>query len=117
LNDIGDPSLKAKFEVMHANAFTCTVVNRAKRSGGEAHITVRNTKQSGHFGDISYVYERHAADNTSNGSIRVEADDYSLFLVVDEFFGGRRGDSKSSPQQAAAALWLNYVKKAGVEYE
>jgi len=117
LNEMGDSILKAKFEQMSQTAFTCTVVNRAKRSGGEAHITVRNSKQASHFGDISYVYARHASDNTSNGSIRVEADDYSLFLTLDSFSGGRRGDTKSTPQQAASALWVDFVKHAGVEYE
>lgn len=117
LNSIPDTGLKAKFELMSNTAFTCTVVNRAKRSGGEAHITVRNSKQSGHFGDLSYVYQRHAADNTSNGSIRVDADDYSLFLTMDTFSGSRRGDAKSTPQQVASALWLDFVKQAGVEYE
>lgn len=117
LNDIADTNLKAKFEQMSNTAFTCTVVNRAKRSGGEAHITVRNSKQSGHFGDINYVYQRHAADNTSNGSIRVAADDYELHLTLENFGNSRRGESKSTPQQAASVLWLDFVKQAGVEYE
>ncbi len=117
LNDVGDTNLKAKFEPMNDNAFTCTVVNRGKRSGGEAHITVRNSKQSAHFGDLSYVFERHATNNTSNGSVRVEADDYALYLVMDSSLGTRRGDAKSTPQQVASSLWLDFVKRAGVEYE
>ncbi len=32
-----DDTLRAKFEEMHPRAFTCTVVNRTKMKGGEAH--------------------------------------------------------------------------------
>lgn len=117
LNGIPDAQIRAKFENMSDTAFTCTVVNRATRSGGEAHITVRNTKQSAHFGDITYVYQRYAKDNVSNGSIRVEADEYNLFLTMDSFFGSSRADTTFTPQQAATKLWLDFVKQAGIEYE
>lgn len=40
-----DDTLRAKFEVIDSTAFTCSVVNRAKMRGGEAHITVRNSKK------------------------------------------------------------------------
>lgn len=116
LNSIGDGNLKAKFESMGDNAFTCTVVNRAKRSGGEAHITVRNAKQQRHFGDISYVHERHAAGNSSNGSVRVEADEYELYLTMDNFFGGDR-EQRYTGKQAAESLWSDLAQRAGIEYE
>lgn len=117
LNGIGDSNLKAKFELMSNTAFTCTVVNRGKRSGGEAHITVRNSKQRGHFGDISYVYQRYATDGSSNGSIRVEADDYNLYLVMDAFSHTGPREVKHAPEQAAEMLWNDFVKHAGIEYE
>jgi hypothetical protein len=64
----------------------CTVTAfSGKRSGGEAHITVRNGKGRGHFGDISYVFQKYADDNTSNGAIRVAYDDYNMFLKMDQF--------------------------------
>lgn len=116
LNAIGEGNLKARFEAMGGSAFTCTVVNRAKQRGGEAHITIRNGKGAGFFGGgISYVWQPHADNNISNGSIRVEADDYTLYLVNDNF--ATRGDRKSAPEQVAAALWIDFVKQAGVEYE
>jgi len=116
LNGIGDGNLKAKFESMDANAFTCTIVNRAKRSGGEAHITVRNNKRQRHFGDISYVHERHAAGNTANGFVRVEEDEYTLYLSMDSFFGRDR-EKRFTSKEAAESLWLDLMQRAGVEYE
>ena len=115
LNEIGEGNLKAKFELMSNTAFTCSVVNRAKQRGGEAHITVRNSKGALHFGDISYVYQRNAENNISNGMIRVESDDYSLFLITDSFLRG--GGVRATPQEAADVLWREFVGKAGIEYE
>jgi hypothetical protein len=115
LNDIGDGNLKAKFERMDDTAFTCTVVNRGRRGGSEAHITVRNNKGRNHVGDISYVFDRYADSGASNGFIRVDADDYNMFLAVDTFHA--RDDSKYSFGQAAEMLWLEFVKQAGIEYE
>lgn len=117
LTDVGESTLKAKFEIMDATAFTCTVVNRAKKSG-EAHITIRNSKRRrGFFGDITFVYERHAPGNTSNGHVGVEADDYSLYLTLDNFSSGRSREEKYSAEQVADRLWSDLVSRAGIEYE
>ena len=117
LSAIGD-NLRAKFEEMNKNSFTCTVVNRNKVRGGEAHITFHNSKGRNSFGDINYVYERHADTNTSNGSIRVEADDYNLFLALDAFsFHSGERDKHYSPEQVAEIIWNNFVKQAGIDYE
>lgn len=117
LTDIGEGTLKAKFEVMDVTAFTCTVVNRAKQSG-EAHITIRNSKGGGgFFGDINYVYERHAPGNKSNGHVGVAADDYSLYLTLNNFSSGRSRAAKHSAEQVADRLWSDLVSRAGIEYE
>jgi hypothetical protein len=110
--------LRARFEVMDPTAFTCTVVNRGRLRGGEAHITVRNGKgrSMGFGGDISYVNQRYAEANTSNGSIRVEHDDYNLFLAMDQFGSSGRNKEKITPEQAAARLWTEFVMRAGIEY-
>ena len=110
--------LRARFEVMDPTAFTCTVVNRGRLRGGEAHITVRNGKgrRMGFGGDISYVNERYAEANTSNGSIRVEHDDYNLFLAMDQFGSSGRDKEKITPEQAATRLWTEFVMRAGIEY-
>lgn len=80
LNGVDD-NLRAKFEEMDPTAFTCTVVNRARRHSGDADITVRNSKGRRSFGDINYVFQRYfREENTSNGSVSVEADEYSLYL-------------------------------------
>jgi len=116
LAQVGD-DLRARFEEMSGTAFTCTVVNRAKRQGGEAHITVQNRKSriSG-FGDISYANQRYAED-IANGSIRVNCDDYQLFLSMDNYATSSGRDSgKTTPEQAAEALWSEFVGRAGIEY-
>ncbi len=113
LNEVGDGLLKAKFERMDGAAFTCLVVNRGKHSS-EAAITVRNTKGRRSFGNISYVYEHHAAGNSSQGQISVESDDYNMYLSMNSF---SRGDSKLTHQQVAEALWTEFVERAGINYE
>lgn len=112
LNDIDD--LKAKFEVMSDTAFTCTVVNRGIKGGRDAHITMRNDKGRNHFGDISYVYQAHGPANTSNGAVRVAHDDYNLYLTMNGFMGN--DETKYDAQQAAEALWLDFVGQAGITY-
>lgn len=113
LNCIED--LKARYETMSDRAFTCTVVNRGIIGGREAHVTIRNDQGHRHFSrDISYVNQAHAGPGTTNGSIRVEADDYNLFLTMDTFHGGN--EQKLEAQQVAEKLWLNFVQQAGIEY-
>lgn len=118
LSQIGD-ELRARFEDMDPTAFTCSVVNRAKRQGGEAHITVRNNKsRTSGFGDISYVSQRYAEGNVANGFIRVEHDDYTMFLNGDRFgsaFG--RDAARATPEQTAEKLWVDFIGQAGIEYE
>lgn len=109
--------IRTRFEDMSASAFTCTIVNRALRDGRDAHVTVHNRKGRGYFGDITYLWKSHADENASNGSIRVEADEYDLFLTVDRVFGARDAEAKLSPQRAAEWLWNTFVEQAGVEYE
>lgn len=111
--------LRTRFEEMAPTAFTGTIVNRARREGRDAHITVHNKKGGRGFGSgITYVFQPHAEDNVANGTIRVEADDYDLFLSTDGGFGGFRGEvGKLSPERAAEWLWNQFVQQAGVEYE
>lgn len=116
LNGIED--LRAKYHRMSDSAFTCTVVNRGIKGGREAHITVHNSKgRRHHFGDISYVFEAHADSNTSNGSIRVSADDYNMYLAMGLSGFTGRDNTKYDAQQAAEALWSEFIRNAGLEYE
>ena len=116
INGIED--LRAKFHRMSDGSFTCTVVNRGIKGGREAHITVHNSKgRRHHFGDINYVFEAHADSGTSNGAIRVAADDYNMYLTLG--FGGMMGrdESKYDAPQAAEALWLEFIGHAVIEYD
>lgn len=116
LNGIED--LRAKYYQMSESAFTCTVVNRGIKGGREANITVHNGKgRRHHFGDINYVFEAHADPNSSNGSIRVSADDYNMYLSLGMGVLTGRDDTKYDAQQAAEALWLEFIGHAGIEYD
>ncbi|MFZ1431203.1 MAG: hypothetical protein WAS21_31140, partial [Geminicoccaceae bacterium] len=116
LNGIED-TIRAKFEEMNKTAFTCTIVNRSKIRGGEAHITFHNSKGRHRFGDINYVHQRYAETNTSNGAVHVEADEYNLFLTLSAFYHGEGKDKKYTPEQVAEVMWNDFVKQAGIEYE
>jgi hypothetical protein len=115
LNEIGDP-IRAHFEKMASGAFSCTVLNRAARSK-EAHITVRNG-DDGLFGEaITYSFSRRNS-NSANGFIRVEANEYELFLKGDELsFHRPRNEGPMSAEQGADALWHEFISHAGIEHE
>jgi hypothetical protein len=116
LNEIGDP-IRARFESMSEQAFTCTVLNKARR-GQEAHITVHGDSSGAFGGDISYSFSRRAPNNTANGFIRVAADEYELFLKLDSFMSMRsRNEEPSSPDEAAEALWQEFISHAGIDHE
>ncbi len=80
---------------------------------------MRNGKSRMHgFGDTSYVNQRHAENNVSNGGIQVDHDDYQLFLNMDRFgMSSGRGADRLTPEQAAERLWTDFVKQASIDYD
>lgn len=114
LNEAED--LRARFENMTDNSFTCTVVNRGFKGGRDAHITVHNSKGSRHhFGDINYSWQSHGEPNTSNGHVQVDADEYNMFLSLNDFMSNEK--KRYDAKQVADALWLEFTKQAGIEYD
>jgi hypothetical protein len=114
LNRVGE-DLRARFEPMSDSAFSCTVVNRALTHGGEASITVHNCQGTRPFGgDIVFSYARRADAGAFNGAIRVEADDYNMSLTADFLTQGKARNYTA--EQAAEHLWVEFVRKAGIEY-
>lgn len=115
LNEIGEP-IRARFEEMVGRAFTCTVLNKAARNR-EANITVHGNSE-GHFGGgISYSFSKRAPNNTANGFIRVEADEYELYLKLDNFSFMQSRNEPRSPEEVAEALWREFVSHAGIDHE
>lgn len=113
INQIGEP-LRALFEKMNESAFTCTVLNKAGRNL-EANITFHlQGKRS--FGDIIYSFSHRAADNTSNGHIGVEADEYEQFLTLDGFRGSSQKE-RLSAEEAAEKVWREYISHAGIDHD
>lgn len=110
----GIENIKAKFTVISATSFTCTVVNRA-RDRGVAHITVHAGFRRHSFGDITYTFQERGDPGTSNGWFQIEADDYELYLKHNGMM--RDGNTKLSPSQAALTLWEEFVEQAGITYE
>lgn len=108
--------LRARFENMSDNSFTCTVVNRGYKGGRDAHITIHNSKGSRHhFGDINYSWQSHGESNTSNGHVQVDADEYNMFLSLNDFM--RSEKKRHDAKQVADILWLEFTKQAGIEYD
>ena len=112
-----DENLRAKFENMTANSFTCTVVNRAKRDGEDADITVHLHKDKHMFGDISYKFERYSTSSSMHGAMKVDSDDYSLFLNPDVLSISGKRDSRCTPLEVAESLWTEFVGRAGIRYD
>lgn len=116
LNEIGDP-IRARFEPMGDHAFTCTIINKASRTQ-EAHITVHADSSSTFGGDITYSFSRRAPNNTANGFIRVTSNEYELYLKLDNFSIMRtRSDEPKFPEEAAEALWHEFISHAGVDHD
>ena len=112
INDIGN--IRALFEIIDDFSFTCIIVNRGMLAqNGQGNITIRNNKGGFSFGDISYSYEYHARQGTANGFVRLDNDDYNMYLVLDQFEG--RG-SKLDALQVAKALWIKFSNQAGIEF-
>jgi hypothetical protein len=66
------------------------------------------------FGEITYSFSRRAGANTANGFIRVEANEYDLYLSLDQFSGFREKQILSA-EQAADALWREFIGHAGID--
>lgn len=105
--------LRGRYEPIGPGAFTCTVINRMIKSGrgGTAHITVRSGSRTG-LGDIYYSFAANASENTANGTFRVDANEYNLFLRAD-FFAGVERERTWSPDEAANRLWQDFIERAG----
>lgn len=109
----GIEGLRGRFISLSPNAFSCTIVNRA-RDRGTAHITFHSGARS--FGDLSYSFAERAPPTSANGIFNIEADDYDLFLAGGSFgFGG--DEERRSPHDAAEWLWTKFLQQAGVEID
>jgi hypothetical protein len=112
----GVDDLRARYQAIGPNSFTCTVINRLMKHGrgGEAHITVHASPQA-MLGEIFYSFAAHAPTNTANGGFSIDADDYHLFLRPNMFFEDDRNRTWS-PQEAASRLWQDFLEKAGITH-
>jgi hypothetical protein len=108
--------IRGRYKSLGPQAFTCTVVNELLKAGrgGVAHITVRSGGRSG-LGDIYYSFAPNAPENTANGSLDVDADDYHLFIRA-SLFTGLETNRTWAPSEAAARLWQEFLKNAGIDY-
>jgi hypothetical protein len=104
--------IRARFRDMSAQSFTCSVSNQGL-SRGVAHLTVYAGSQRSGLGDIYYSYRENADPSTANGTFDIESDDYELFLKshMGLMFGD---DRRLSPQDAAEALWSEFLEQAWI---
>jgi hypothetical protein len=112
----GVEGLRGRFEEISARAFSCTLINRMKERGGQAHITVY-VRGAGHeLGDITYSFTERSPLTTANGWLQVKADAHDLFIEFNGF-SGMAGPQRVSVQSAAQLLWKEFVQHAGVRYD
>lgn len=104
---------KGRFTDMKDGAFTCTVVNTGHERG-TAHITVHPGGQD-HFGDLYWSNKANAPTGSSNGHFTIEADDYEMHLVDNDYSHGET--HKLTPRQAAERLWDRFIEQAGISYD
>jgi len=108
--------LRGRFHKAGPQSFTCTVVNQMLDRRGNTHITVHLSAGAGSLGDIYYSFRENAPENTANGGFNVESNDYDLFLRWNSFV--QTGEDKQmSPQNAAEALWGQFLGNAGISYD
>lgn len=113
----GIEGLRGRYQSIRPLSFTCTVVNHLMKSNrsGTASITVHAGGRTG-LGDIYYAHDANAEVNRANGSFRIDADDYHLYLRGD-FLGTQGRDRTWSPQEAAHRLWEEFLSRAGISYD
>lgn len=107
------PGVSATMEQMGGNAFTCSVINEARKHG-VARITVRTSADKISIGDISYVWSAHADPRASNGWFSIEEDDYELHLRG--AFGLERREQLSA-REAAELLWAQFIERAEISHD
>jgi hypothetical protein len=104
--------IRARFSDIDAQAFTCAVLNKT-RQNLVGHLTLY-AQSNRIFGDISYSYSENPTPNSSNGSLRIEWNDYELFLKKGfSIFGN---DSPLTALQAAEILWKELLERAGIQF-
>ncbi|MCF6431081.1 toll/interleukin-1 receptor domain-containing protein [Leisingera sp. MMG026] len=107
--------LRGRFADRGATSFGATVVNAGKRNG-TAHITVHCRNSHVSLGDVYYSFNENAGDNTANGGFNISSDDYEQFLIQTmNIFGN--ADKRLTPEQAAEALWNEFIGNAGITYD
>lgn len=116
LNEIDD-LIRARFENMGDDAFSCTILNKGARDR-EAHITVHGASSESFGGEITFSFSRRAPSNTANGFIRIDSDAYELFPSLDNFSGMRSKENEPrSPELVAEALWCEFISHAGIDQD
>lgn len=107
---------RARVVDLSPTSFGCTIVNRALNRG-TAHLTVhRQTNNRSMMGDIFWSFEENSAPNTSNGSLTIGNDEFSLFLTSHVFGFGTEERRKLSGRDAALMIWTDTVERAGIEH-
>ena len=107
--------VRARFVPRSETSFSCTVVNKAL-DHGTAHITVHTASgnRTG-IGDVSYSYQENSPPGSANGFFTIENDEYELYLQsIMMMYGHDR--ERLTTQQAAEAMWANFIEQAGISY-
>lgn len=68
------------------------------------------------LGDIYYSFGEYVGDNTANGIFTISSDDYEQFLTPTLGIS-TNVDERLTPQQAAEALWNEFIGNAGITHD
>ncbi len=107
--------LRGRFVDRSTTSFGATVVNSGRQNGA-AHLTVHSRNTGVALADIYYSFGENAGENTANGGFNVSADDYEQFLMQSMNMFGNQNE-RLTPEQAAEALWNEFIGNAGISYD
>jgi len=111
INGIDD--IRASFDVIGPQSFTCTVINKA-RQRGIAHLTVHSRSGRDGLGDIFFAHQENAPTNTANGWLSIDNDEYDLFLKGS--LGFDTNEKRLTAQQVAEHMWADLLERAGISH-
>lgn len=109
----GVDSIRARFRLLGALGFTCTVINQARQRGA-AHLTVHANSGRAVLGDITFTHDEGGEPNRANGMFSIEADEYELFLTGGTLMSNQK--QKLTSQQVAKTLWTDLLERAGITH-
>ena len=107
--------LKGHFERISKSKFSCIIINRNFQSK-EAYITFRFSGDDKSKMGIEYSFDKNAFEDTIGGSLRVDFNEYELFLNSN-FFTQTKQLRITEASKIAKLIWGEFARQAGIDYD